>query len=228
MSAQEQPIGITDATSHLRPKVDTNRFRRRRFQLVLDRLRAMGSLGRPIRILDIGGVIPYWEGVGDLWAGLPLEITIINLGAPEVDRPPFFVRDGNACSLPQYPDNSFDLVHSNSVIEHVGQWHEMSLMAREIRRLAPSYFIQTPNFWFPMEPHYRTLFFHWYPEVVRAEMLLKKRRGFTEKLTSLDEAMRNVQSVRMLTRGQMAELFPDGRIVEESFFGFAKSVMAIR
>ncbi len=225
--ARERGYGITDPNADFAPTIDTNRFRRARFRILVDHINLNLSGRSRIRVLDIGGTKGFWLGVRDLWQHLPLEITIVNLGAAAVDDPPFLVRDGNACSL-SYADNSFDLVHSNSVIEHVGVWKNMAAMAGEIRRLAPHYFVQTPNFWFPVEPHYRTLFFQWYPEVVRAQMLMRKKRGFRARETDLGSAMENVQSVCLLTAAQMHRLFPDGRLEREKFFGLTKSLVMIR
>lgn len=220
--------GLTDATGEHVPKVDSNRFRRARFRLLVDEMSA--KLGdRPvIRVLDIGGTRGFWLGMRDLWAHLPLDITIVNLETEEVDDPPFRIRQGNACDLSQFGDGSFDFVHSNSVIEHVGHWKEMRRMAEEIRRLAPHHFIQTPNFWFPLEPHYRTLFFHWYPEIVRARMLARRKRGFRQKEPNIGAAVENVQTVNLLARDQMQNLFPDSRIERERVFLLTKSLMAIR
>lgn len=220
--------GVTDATGEHVPNVDSNRFRRARFKLLVQEISTrLGDRDR-IRVLDIGGTRGFWLGMRDLWGHLPLEITIVNLETEEVDDPPFHIRQGNACHLDQYADGSFDFVHSNSVIEHVGHWKEMGQMAAGIRRLAPHHFIQTPNFWFPLEPHYRTLFFHWYPEVVRARMLARKKRGFRAKEPSIAAAMENVQTVNLLARDQMQSLFPDSRIENERVFLLTKSLMAIR
>jgi hypothetical protein len=205
-----------------------NRFRAARFRqfraLLAPIARRAG--GAPVRVLDIGGAPGYWMGMEQQWRDLPLEITIVNLGSPDADHPPYFVRGGDACAL-EFADNSFDIVHSNSVIEHVGHWREMRRMAGEVRRLAPHYFVQTPNFWFPYEPHFKTPFMHWLPESLRAAMLEKKPRGWI-KVDSFDQAMTEVQDIVLLTARQMGALFPDARIERERIGPFTKSLVAIR
>jgi len=207
---------------------ESNRFRTarfRRFRALLESLPAKAD-GAPIRILDVGGAPGYWLGVRPLWQDFPVEITIVNIGAEDEDRPPFHLRKGDACSLP-YADRSYDIVHSNSVIEHVGQWRAMRAMAHEVRRLAPRYFVQTPNFWFPYEPHYKMPFIHWLPESVRAAMVLRKARGWISADT-YDQAMTEVQDINLVTARQMAELFPDAVIEREYIGPFTKSLIAIR
>jgi hypothetical protein len=223
-----QRLGVTSATSGV-SKVSSNSFRRRRFGMFLAMLEQVAAErpGQAIRVVDIGGVKGYWEGVADLWGHLPLDITIVNIGADPSRDGPYRIEGGDACALP-YPDNSFDIVHSNSVIEHVGGWSHMAAMAREVARIAPRYFVQTPSFWFPLEPHYRTLFFHWWPETVRARMLMRKKRGFRTKKATMHEAMEDVQSVVLLSAAQLKALFPSARIEREKILGLTKSIIAVR
>src|SRR3546814_5246029 len=56
----------------------------------------------------------------------------------------FYFAVGNACDLHQVPDRSFDIAHSNSVIEHVITWDNMKNFARETRRVAAWHYVQTP------------------------------------------------------------------------------------
>jgi hypothetical protein len=123
---------------------------------------------------------------------------------------------------------SHDLVHSNSVIEHVGIWDNMLRVAANVRRLAPAYFVQTPYFWFPIEPHFRVPLFHWLPESLRYRLILACSLGYHRKASSVSDAVRSVQSAVLLDCRQYATLFPDAEIRCERFCGLTKSLMAIR
>ena len=180
------------------------------------------------RIADIGGTEYYWEIFGSYVADNPVEITLMNIDAPAVRSSKFISKTADATDLSAYPDNAFDIVHSNSVIEHVGNWDRMSKMAHHVRRLAPVYFVQTPSFWCPYEPHFRFPLFHWLPEQARAQLLMNLNLGFGGKRETYDAAMRGVQSTYILGNRQFRELFPDAEIVRERAFGFTKSLMAIR
>jgi hypothetical protein len=206
-------------------KVNGNYFRRQRMKLFLSLLE--GRQGE-ISVLDIGGTVDYWRATRDLWGHLPLKFTIVNLDVENRDDDEFAIRSGDACDLAEYADNSFDVVHSNSVIEHVGHWPQITAMAAEIRRLAPTYYLQTPNFWFPVEPHYRAIGFQWLPESTRAAILTRHRLGFRGPTRSYDAAMRDVQTVNLLTATQIRVLFPDAQVRSERLLGFAKSLIALR
>jgi hypothetical protein len=119
-------------------------------------------------------------------------------------------------------------VHSNSVIEHVGRWPDQRRMAREVRRLADRYFVQTPNFWFPIEPHFRLPFIHWLPEPWRVAIVMRHACGFYPRAKSCDEARDILDDARLLDAAAMAELFPDATIEREHFAGFTKSLIAVR
>ena len=69
---------------------------------------------------------------------------------------------GNACELP-WPDKHFDIVWSNAVIEHVGDFERQKQMAAEIMRVAKAWYVSTPNRWYPVEFHMRLPFVTWLP-----------------------------------------------------------------
>ncbi|MDE5452805.1 methyltransferase domain-containing protein [Bradyrhizobium sp. CSA112] len=211
-----------------RPDNVNNRFRKSRFQ-AFKRLVANAIAKKNFcRILDVGGTLEYWRSFqADLdWS--KVDVTLVNLDPDLVDLPGFKSLYCDARSISQFADNSFDVVHSNSVIEHVGRWNDMAAMAGEVRRLAPAYFVQTPYFWFPLEPHARTLFFHWMPECWRYRLLMRRSLGFWPQQPNLGSAVTAVQSALLLDKRQMQFLFPDARIVPERCFGLTKSLIAIR
>ena len=188
-----------------------NRFRRKRMQRFLELLEPLRT--RPIRILDLGGTAAYWHALPGLYGDGSVEITIVNLGQREFDDSNLKVRHGDARELPQFADNSFDVVHSNSVIEHVGLREDMQSMAGEVCRLAPRYFVQTPNYWFPVEPHYKLPLIQFLPSAVRSRIRNKVWPG---------------QSIELIGARQLRELFPDATIERERFAGLTKSLIAVK
>ena len=70
---------------------------------------------------------------------------------------------GDACALP-FADGAFDVVHSNAVIEHVGDRERQKAFVREALRVGGRVFVTTPNRWFPIEVHTRLPLVHWLPE----------------------------------------------------------------
>jgi hypothetical protein len=105
----------------------------------------------------------------------------------------------------------------------------MRAFANEARRLAPAYYIQTPYFWFPIDPHWPGLpMFHWLPLSWRQKLLRRLGLGWGGPCKDIDHAMRDLESAVLLDRSQMETLFPDGRIRAERFFGLTKSMIAER
>lgn len=180
-------------------------------------------------IIDLGGTSDYWRRVGlDFLKDNGFTVTIVNIEETELGKGPLKCMVGNACKI-DLPDNSFDIVHSNSVIEHVGGWNEVSAFAGEARRLAPAYYVQTPNWWFPIDPHFwKAPFFHWMPEGVRTELLARFSIATAGRITDRRLARQIVEDTRLVTGRQMRELFPDAEFRRERFAGLTKSWIATR
>jgi SAM-dependent methyltransferase len=119
----------------------------------------------------------------------------------------------------RYADGEFPLVYSNSVIEHVPKELQQAF-ADETRRVAQRYFVQTPNRWFPIEPHYQTPLFHFLPVRVRKWLNRHFTLGWRKK--------GQWEDVNLLSARDLRRLFPDAEIHREKLFGLTKSLMAVR
>jgi hypothetical protein len=211
-----------------RPNDSNNRFRSRRFRVFQKIVDEVLRDKQVCRILDVGGTPSYWEIFGGNLNWKRLDVTVANLAVFEANHPQIKSLVGDARDMSKFENLSFDIVHSNSVIEHVGRWCDMESMASEVRRLAPRYFIQTPYFWFPVEPHARFPLLHWMPESWRYRILMKRTCGFWQQQPDLGRAVKAIQSATLLDRRQVKFLFPDAEIVSEKVFGLTKSLIAIR
>jgi len=178
-------------------------------------------------ILDVGGNAFNWRL---LPAGPP--IVLINL-APEhfgdtSDAERRFLRvvaDGR--DLP-FRDAAFDAVFCNSVIEHLNTGDTQRRMAQEIARVGKSYFVQTPDRRFPIEPHFLTPFFHFFPQ--RTRRVLARNFTVWGWITRAPQsvAVDLVNEIKLLGPAQMRALFPDGKLIVEKLFGLPKSLIAVR
>ncbi len=195
------------------------RMRRARFALFLELL---GRLPGHVEILDIGGTQEFWSL---MLPGDPgdIRVTLLNLEHQRVSSRHFVSASGDARAMPQFADRSFDVVFSNSVIEHVGSYVEQAKMAAEIRRVGKRYFVQTPNKRFPLEPHFLFPWFQYLPAAIRAGMLQRFNVGWYQRIPDAAAARAEVNSIQLLTRRRFVSLFPGAGLHVEKFAGLAKS-----
>jgi hypothetical protein len=92
--------------------------------------------------------------------------------------------------------------------------------------VAKRYFVQTPNRYFPIEPHFLVPGFQFLPLRVRAKLLSRFRLGWYDRVPDKREARREVESVALLSERQVRALFPAAEIYREKFAGLTKSFVA--
>lgn len=188
----------------------------------------LSTLPYPIKILDVGGRASFWESTGLLDSDIfEVEITLINtsefeVGA-EVVHPRLGHFVGDAREMNQFQAKEFDVVFSNSVIEHVGTYADQGRMASEIERVGKRYFVQTPNFYFPIEPHFVFPAFHWLPFELRVWLVTHFSLGWYEKFACPNCARDEVKSIRLLTKSKLLRLFPGSKLRKEKLLGMTKS-----
>jgi hypothetical protein len=199
-------------------------LRRKRFRRFLELVDRCPK--RPLQILDVGGTEQFWETMG--YADCGHKITLLNLTAAPTRHENIVSLAGDAASMPQFGDERFDVVFSNSVIEHLGSLERQRQMAGEVRRLAKRYFVQTPNYWFPIEPHFRFPGFQYLPVAGRVWLLRHRALASYPRAENEQQARQFVDEIRLLTKAEVQALFPDAEILHERFLGLTKSFMAVR
>jgi len=177
------------------------------------------------KILDVGGYPAFWRD-----CPIRAQITIINTHVPKLSAADHLNYDfvaGDARSLP-FADNTFDIGFSNSVIEHLFTRDDQTRAAREIQRVSKHIWVQTPARSFPVETHLKTPLIHYLPARLQKRLI----RHFTvwgilSKPTEgdIDLFLREVQ---LLNYKDMRSLFPDCKIVQESFLFLTKSYVAVK
>lgn len=186
--------------------------------------RLTAGLPRPLKVLDVGGTEEFWRiAFGDL-AGM--EITLLNVKPGQATGPYFQSVTGDARSMPQFKSDEFDIVFSNSVIEHVGDWNQQWKMANEVRRIGKRFFVQTPNRYFPIEPHFLVPGFQFLPVSVRVAMVRRWKLGWWPRIPDKAAAQKEVESIRLLTKTEVQKLFPESTVGVERFLGIPKSFFA--
>lgn len=205
------------------------------------RLRAIhrlyGTVGRPFRsrrmaafesfanispettVLDVGGAPATWN----LARTLP-RVVLLNVAPPHVISAATLMVVADGAQLP-FRDQSVDFVFSNSVIEHVGNVRRQRQFASEVVRVGRKFHVQTPNRWFPIEPHLMTPLVHFLPAPVRRRLL----RNFTlwgllgrPTQVYVDKFVRET---RLLDAGDMESMFPGGKLLRERIGWLTKSLI---
>jgi len=197
-----------------------------RFQRFLFFKSLINELPRPIKILDIGGTQAYWEAMN--LKEQNIEIVLLNLEIEPCSNPNIKSVIGDATNLSEYKDKSFDIVYSNSCIEHLFTWENQQKMAKEVARVGKNYFIQTPNIYFPLEPHYLFPLFQFLPYSFQVFLINNFTLGHVKRKEKREDAERQIQEIKLLSKTDMRSLFPTGNIWEEKVAGLVKSFVAYK
>ncbi len=212
------------------PRSLGSRLRRRRLRPLLGLLTRLHARHGEVRVLDVGGTREYWSILPDsAWSAFRLHVSVLNLPgmARGAEDGRFAFLEGDGCNLAGIGPEAFHLAHSNSAIEHVGEWPRMAAFASELRRVAAAYYVQTPYFWSPFEPHFMWPFFHWLPIPLRARLLMSTDLGQYDRRHDAAEAIRLVEEVRLVDGWMMRALFPEARFEIERVLLVPKSIIAI-
>lgn len=192
-------------------------------------------------VLDVGGTSKIWELLKANYGLEPKKLIILNSNSDHlVSNSSYTSTDsnyetviGDGCNLP-FDDQSFDLIFSNSVIEHVGQAENKVKFAKECNRVGKTVYIQTPNRWFPIEPHILAIFIHWLPRKIYRKLyflsliyvyelyllLTKGDSGYVHANIWLEDS-------ELLSYQQLKQLFPEREIYSEKVLGISKSFIVI-
>lgn len=201
-----------------------NVLRRRRFYFFR---RLLELLPCPITILDIGGTNSFWQQMN--FENHPdITITLLNLVPVPTQGKQFRSLVGDGRDLSQFKNGEFDIVFSNSVIEHVGELAGQRKMAEEIARVGRRYFVQTPNYYFPIEPHFLFPCFQFLPLQVKVFLLRHLALGWAGRVPDEIQARAVVNSIRLLKEPELRNLFPGASIYKERVLGLTKSFVAYK
>lgn len=191
------------------------RMRRKRIK----RLLCHFNITEQTRILDVGGSGDWdWKAFG-----VDAEVMSINLSAPKGAQKNYV--QGSACDMHMFDDGEFDLVFSNSVIEHLQSHEDQRRMASEIERVGKAYWVQTPNRHFPVELHMCFPFFQYLPLNVR--LSIARIWPFSFQRLRGKSAEADAQAILLSKRG-LQLLFPESRVICERFCGVTKSLISMK
>jgi len=208
------------------------KFRQRRAVRILALINDCYQKYHQVNIVDIGGTRAYWDIIPySFLKEKNVHISLVNLNANNplsTGEDVFSYVSGNGCALTAFEDKSFHIAHSNSVIEHVGKWDDMLRFSNETKRVADSWYLQTPNYWFPFEPHFVVPFFHWLPRRIRVIMVMRFRLGWGNKPDNIQDAKALVNSCNLLCKRKLRKLFPEGSFFKERFLFLNKSHIVIK
>jgi hypothetical protein len=174
-------------------------------------------------VLDLGGTAPSWMRA----PVRPASVHIINLEEPDEDLPSWIcATKGSACDIPPAAIGHYDLVYSNSVIEHVGGHYQRERFAETVHAMAPAHWVQAPYRYFPVEPHWLCPGFQFLPLAARA-FLVRHWPLRPASPNSTQAALRDALSVELPSRSEMRFYFPESEIRVERLCGLPKSLIAV-
>ncbi len=169
-------------------------------------------------VVDLGGT-------AEMWLRAPVRakrVHLINLEEHPAELPDWITAEVADVTDPTVAAElsargGYDLVFSNSTIEHVGGHSQRRKFVSAVEQLAPRHWIQTPYRYFPVEPHFVAPGFQFLSLI-----------HIHSRPDSPESAMNAVINIELLTRTEMRYLFPGSVLLSERVLGAPKSLIAVR
>lgn len=197
----------------------THRFRQQRLEEFKRRFPDLADM----RVLDLGGTAVSWGVLGLR----PASVTVVNLDhdGKGTNEPWMEIVHADACAggFGQY-----DMVFSNSLMEHLGGHARRQQFANVVRESAPAWWVQTPYRYFPIEPHWVFPGFQFLP--FRMRVLICQHWSMLHMPACKDaaEAADLVASTELISGTEMRTYFPNSEIWFERIAGIPKSLVSIK
>ena len=147
----------------------------------IERLLDLANRPQPLRILEVGtgsgGIAHYFGTHGSLRC----IVDAVDVHDNRLVLEGYRYHQVSGTRLPFAPE-SFDVVLTNHVIEHVGDENAQRAHLTELRRVLRTDgvgYLAVPNRWMLVEPHYKLAFLSWLPHVWRTPYLRAMGKGET-------------------------------------------------
>lgn len=176
-----------------------------------------------MKVLDLGGRPQFWRDSPIR----PAHVTTVNLVDLPADESWITTLIADACAPDKWTHGTFDVVISNSLLEHLGGVARRAQFADVVHTASDRWWIQTPYRYFPIEPHWFFPGFQFLPLPARIAITRRWPLGY-RKATTREQAYDLVQEVELVTITEMRKLFPEGDIWKERMAGLVKSLVAVR
>lgn len=201
--------------------------RRRKLELFYKVMRPTAQT----KVLDVGAEInPGGDHGLQLIDSYPWksEFSAINISPEHISRMKQYYPEveaivGDALEL-HWPDKYFDAVYSNAVIEHVGDFERQKQMATEIMRVGKSWFVTTPNRWYPFEFHLRLYFVTWLPW--HSYLWLGRLLSYNHVKRKYMFGIRH-DTLRLMTAKELKHCFPKSRIIKQRVTFMAETLIVV-
>ncbi len=221
MKAGQMPNWLRDtAANYNKGRSLAGRAREKRWKHLDETFPSLAEM----RVLDLGGTPDAWVRA----PVIPESVTVVNLERFDSVHPVIKAVEGDACNLPaEVASDRFDLVFSNSVLEHVGGHIQRQKFVDNVHALADCHWVQTPYRYFPIEPHWLFPGMQWLPYEARVQISLRWNRGHIRTFTR-EDAQDQVDEIELMSISQMHRYFPSSMLWYERFAGLIKSIVAIQ
>jgi hypothetical protein len=197
------------------PRSLSSRARAKRWDEMLRRFPDLPSM----RVLDLGGRPSFWRGADTR----PAAVTTVNLEAHDAPEPWITHLVADACAPTVGGD--YDLVVSNSLLEHVGGHAKRVMLAEVVRAAAAHHWVQTPYRYFPIEPHWMFPGLQFLPVRARAAAVSHWPLGHS-RLTGA-AATHAILETELISITELRLLFPESEVWHERAAGLTKSIVAV-